>query len=309
MRSIVMTILLFVVFSAFAEITIVSYNVENFFHPAVDSLNPDLEYTPSGSHRWTFARFNRKAEQIARVIAASVPDGYPDLVALNEIEDSACLVRLCQKMPNYPYRFIHFDSPDRRGIDVAVLYDSTHLQSLDVRPVPVTLPQTTTRDILYAVFLVDNRDTLHLFACHLPSQLGGYTASQWKRDSVKSVLLRLTDSVMTISPSASIIICGDMNMPPKEDLPPLHNLMLKFQSSNSGTHKFRGIWTCLDQFYISENLLSGSDARIFDAQWLMEEDRRYLSVRPKRTFMGFRYNRNGFSDHLPVVLTIKEIRY
>lgn len=286
------------------QLTIMSYNVENFFHPSVDSLNPDVEYTPKGSRCWSYSRFSRKAEQIARVIAASVPDGYPDLVALNEVESDSCLIRLCRKMPNYPYRFIHFDSPDRRGIDVALLYDSTRLCLLAARPVPVALPEAPTRDLLYASFLVDKSDTLHIIACHLPSQVGGYAASQWKRDSAKAVILHLTDSILAASATARIIVCGDMNMPPKDDLLQLRNLMLPLAQSGSGTHKFRGVWTCLDQFYVSEALLPDANACIFAARWLQEEDHRFLGLRPKRTYIGFKYSKSGFSDHLPILLHI-----
>ena len=281
------------------QLTIMSYNVENFFNPAVDSLNRDLEYTPKGSHRWSYARFNRKAEQIARVIASVVTNSCPDIVALNEVEDATCMALLCRKLPNYPYRFIHFDSPDHRGIDVALLYDSTRCHLLSAQPIHVSLAGTHTRDILYSVFVIAPQDTLHIFACHLPSQWGGYTNSQWKRDSVKAVLRQQADSILTAAPNAQIIVCGDMNMPPKNDLAPLTNCM----HTNIGTHKFRGIWTCLDQFYISPSLTSCTTVRVFDAPWLMEEDLRYLSSRPKRTFTGFRYSREGFSDHLPIILT------
>lgn len=286
-----------------SQLTILSYNAENFFHPSVDSLNPDKEYTPNGARRWTYVRFNRKAEQLARVIAASVPNGCPDIVALNEVESDSCLIRLRRKMPNYPYRFIHFDSPDKRGIDVALLYDTTRCRLLSSRPVPVVLPQTTTRDILYAVFLVDKTDTLHLIACHLPSQLGGYAASKHKRDTAKARIRHLADSVLMTSPSARIVVCGDMNMPPENDIPALHNLMTG--NRHLQTHKYRGIWTCLDQFYVSPSLLSNTTVRVLDYEWLQEEDRRFLGLRPKRTFVGFRYNKIGFSDHLPIMLTIE----
>ena len=292
--------------SALAEMTIMSYNVENFFNPAVDSLNPDREYTPNGSRHWSLKRFHRKAEQLASVIAASVPDGYPDIVALNEVEDAECLARLCRKMPHYQYRFIHFDSPDHRGIDVAMLYDSVRLKPLTVRPITVSLPEVATRDILYASFVVDRRDTLHVFACHLPSQLGGSKASQWKRDSVKSLLLHHTDSILNLFPAANIVICGDMNMSPKDDLPNLHNLMLSLDSSDMGSHKYRGSWTYLDQFYVSDSLLPVSSADLFAASWLLEEDKPHLSVRPKRTFAGFKYVVNGYSDHLPIMLKIRK---
>ena len=287
-------------FFAFADITIMSYNVENFFNPAVDSLNPDRDYTPSGLRHWSYARFHHKAEQIARVIASVEENAFPEVVVLNEVEDSTCLALLCHKMPNYPYRFIHFDSHDNRGIDVAILYDSIRVSPISSIPVTVSLPNAVTRDILYATLLVDKRDTLHVLACHLPSQLGGYSTSQWKRETAKSIMRHLTDSILLGSPATHIVICGDINMPPKDDILHLHNLM----TMPAGTHKFEGTWTCLDQFYVSESLLPVSCARIFDVDWLQEEDRKYLSVRPKRTFNGFRYNKNGFSDHLPILLII-----
>ncbi len=300
MRWFFLVIGLWLSVSAAAEVTIMSYNVENFFHPSVDSLNPDRDYTPDGPRRWSYARFYRKTEQIARVIASVTPDSYPDFVALNEVESDSCLIRLCRKMPHYPYRFIHFDSPDKRGIDVALLYDSTRFRLISAKPVPVCLPQTTTRDLLYASFTLGEIDTIHIIACHLPSQVGGYKASQPKRDTIKALVRYLADSILLAFPASRIIVCGDMNMPPKDDLQPLRNLMPK----TCATHKFRGIWICLDQFYVSESLLEHSSARVFDARWLQEEDRRYLDLRPKRTFVGFRYNRNGFSDHLPILLTI-----
>lgn len=300
MRRVLLLILLICSLPSLADITVMSYNVENFFNPAVDSLNSDRNYTPSGPQHWSNARFHRKAEQIAKVIAAIREDGFPDIVALNEVEDAACLAILCRKMPHYPYRFIHFDSPDHRGIDVALLYDSVRLSPISSIPVRVSLPNMATRDILYASFKVDACDTLHMFVCHLPSQLGGHRASQWKRDTVKSLLRHLTDSIMLHSPAARIVVCGDMNMPPKDDLLPLTNLM----TMPLGTHKYCGEWTCLDQFYVSDSLLLDAQVSIFNAEWLQEEDRKYLSLRPKRTFIGFRYNKNGYSDHLPILLTL-----
>ena len=113
MRHFLIVIGLFLSCAAFAQLTVMSYNVENFFYPETDSLNPDVEYTPDGSRHWTYTRFYNKAEQIARVIANA---GHPSVVCLNEVEDANCLQALCRKMPHYPYLFIHFDGPDTRGI-------------------------------------------------------------------------------------------------------------------------------------------------------------------------------------------------
>lgn len=284
--------------TTYAQLTIMSYNVENFFFPKTDSLNPDFEYTPTGSRRWTYTRFHYKAEQIARVIANA---NHPQIVCLNEIEDDNCLRTLCRKMPHYPYKFIHFDSPDKRGIDVAILYDSTHFQLRQTHNYRVSIPETSTRDILYAQL-----NNLHLIACHLPSQLGGAKASQFKRDSAKHLIAHIVDSILRIDTLAQIIVCGDINMAPREDLPPLHNMMLQMAKKGLGTHKYRNQWTCLDQFYISDPLNNFSTPEIFAPEWLQEEDRRFLGLKPKRTFIGFRYSRSGFSDHLPILLHISQ---
>ena len=296
MRQFLTIIGLLLACATYAQITIMSYNVENFFFPETDSLNPDFEYTPNGSRRWTYTRFHYKAEQIARVIANA---NHPQIVCLNEIEDDNCLKTLCRKMPHYPYKFIHFDSPDKRGIDVAILYDSTHFQLRQTHNYRVPIPETSTRDILYAQL-----NNLHLIACHLPSQLGGAKASQYKRDSAKHVIAHIVDSILRIDTLAQIIVCGDMNMAPTEDLPPLHNMMLQMAKKGQGTHKYKNQWTCLDQFYVSEPLNNCSTPEIFAPEWLQEEDRKFLGLKPKRTFIGFRYSRSGFSDHLPILLHI-----
>ncbi len=95
-----------------------------------------------------------------------------------------------------------------------------------------------------------------------------------------------------------------MNMSPADNLPPLHNKMLQMAKKGQGTHKYKGQWTCLDQFYVSDALNNCSTAEIFAPEWLQEEDVKYLGLKPKRTFNGFRYSRSGFSDHLPILLHI-----
>jgi hypothetical protein len=103
---------------------------------------------------------------------------------------------------------------------------------------------------------------------------------------------------------------GDFNGKPKEDLRGLKNRMIvenqKSKVESHGTHKYHGRWSCLDQFYTSPALDSLSTVRIYDAEWVQEPDEKYLGLRPKRTFNGFRYQQDGFSDHLPIVLMINE---
>ena len=166
-----------------------------------------------------------------------------------------------------------------------------------------------TRDILYVCVRVDKRDTLHLFVCHLPSQRGGAAESEWKRTAVKEILQRSIDSVYALHPAAKIIVMGDMNSEPKEDLDGLRNRMVvesqKSKVESHGTHKYQGRWSCLDQFYTSPALDSLSRAEIYNAAWIQEPDEKYLDLKPKRTYNGFRYQKDGFSDHLPILLKLK----
>ena len=157
-----------------------------------------------------------------------------------------------------------------------------------------------TRDILYVQARVDKKDTLHLFVCHLPSQRGGAAESEWKRKIAKEVLQSAIDSVYLAFRDPKIIVMGDFNSEPKEDLRGVKNRMKEL----TGTHKYQGRWTCLDHFYTSPSLDSLSRAEIYNAAWIQEPDDKYLDLRPKRTYNGFRYQKDGFSDHLPIVLTV-----
>ena len=157
-----------------------------------------------------------------------------------------------------------------------------------------------TRDILYVKALVDKKDTLHLFVCHLPSQRGGAAESEWKRKIAREVLQGAIDSVYEAFRDPKIIVMGDFNSEPKEDLRGVKNRMKEL----TGTHKYQVRWTCLDQFYTSPSLDSLSRAEIYNAAWIQEPDEKYLDLRPKRTYNGFRYQKDGFSDHLPIVLTV-----
>ena len=145
---------------------------------------------------------------------------------------------------------------------------------------------------------------MHFFVCHLPSRRGGAAESEWKRDQAKRVLQSAIDSILTTDKNAQIIVMGDMNGAPKDDLNGLKNPMAKVNANAvHGTHKYHGRWTYLDQFYLSPALDSLSQTSVFAPDWLLEPDEKYMGLQPKRTYDGFHY-RNGYSDHLPIVLRI-----
>ena len=283
---------------------IVSYNVENLFDTKHDTLKNDSSFLPEGMHHWTYRRYQTKIDRIAQVLVniggwESVP-----LVGLCEVENARCLRNLCYKLRRFHYKYVHYDSPDERGVDVALLYDSTRLSILHSRALSLSLDGDATRDILYVSALYEQRDTVHVMMCHLPSQLGGASNTDWKRQRAKSLIQSQIDSIFLLQPNANIVVMGDMNTSAQDDLTGMVNLMIPIQKMGQGTHKYQGIWTCLDQFYVSHSIFPQSTAMIFSPQWLLEEDTKYLDYKPHRTYIGFRYN-DGYSDHLPIVLHLR----
>ena len=298
---------------------IVSYNVENLFHPKHDTISvdstsfiekDDYEWTPEGERRWSYTRYYRKVENIARVLTNIGEWDGVDIVGLQEVENALCVKRLCYTLRPGEYDFVHYESPDPRGIDVALIYKKARIDTIATRAIrvkPTPNPslkgrgdELITRDILYVQARVDKKDTLHFFVCHLPSQRGGAAESEWKRKIAREVLQSAIDSVYEACPNAKIIVMGDFNSEPKEDLMGVKNRMKEL----TGTHKYQGRWTCLDHFYTSPSLDSLSRAEIYNAAWIQEPDEKYLDLKPKRTYNGFRYQKDGFSDHLPIVLTV-----
>jgi endonuclease/exonuclease/phosphatase family metal-dependent hydrolase len=283
------------------DLCVVSYNVENLFHPKHDTVagieKDDLEWTPERERRWSYSRYYRKVENIARVLTNIGEWPGVDIVGLQEVENALCMKRLCTTLRRGEYDFVHYESPDRRGIDVALLYKKARIDTIATRAIRVS--ELMTRDILYVCARVDKRDTVHVFVCHLPSQRGGKAESEWKRQAAKQVLQQAVDSVYGTNPNAKIIVMGDMNSGELR-MRGLEDERMK----GEGTHKYQGRWTFLDHFYVSPSIDSISEAQVYDAEWIQETDEKYMGLKPKRTYNGFRYQ-NGFSDHLPIVLTIK----
>lgn len=275
-------------FFVLLEVTVMFWNVENYFDPFDDPLKNDDDFTPEGVKHWTWRRFERKRDGIAKTII-STADGFgslPVIVGLAEVENKMVLRQLVDKSPleGFGYGFIHRESPDRRGIDVALLYRKAafkvfKVDSLRVKSFP-------TRDILYVKGMLASGDTLHAIVVHLPSKLGGEKASGGRRDEALAVLDSCLDSIRTVRPEAKIIVMGDFNDGP--------------ESRKEGTIKFQGVWETIDRFMVYN--LNVSEA-VYRPYFLLEEDKTYMGMKPRRTFIGPRYN-GGLSDHLPIVLKI-----
>ena len=313
---------------------IMFYNVENLFHPSDDSLKADDDFTPTGSYHWTYKKYYRKIAMIGKVIVAAGMGDPPWLVGLAEIENERVLKDLCYNSPlrNYRYRFVHYDSPDRRGVDVALLYRDSCVRVLRSRKIPVVFPFDTfarNRDLLYVVVQFPSGDSLHVFVNHWTSRYGGYAATVPKRNYYASLVRHCVDSLMMEDPRAKILIMGDFNDYPNDEsmrdflrvkeygprfpCDTLYNLMLPFtRQSLHGSHKHEDFWGCLDQFIVSDAWLTDStgvrqvgNAQIFDADFLLVDDEKYGGKKNYRTFLGPRYI-GGFADHLPVYVMFKD---
>ena len=258
--------------------------------------------------RWTYNRYRTKVAQIAQVVANAGGWKGVDVVGLCEVEDSACVADICRALGN-GYRAVHYDSPDPRGIDVVLLYRST-CTLLCSQPIPVRLPNgKPARDLLYARLVMPQRDTVDFLLCHMPSMRGGYGSSATRRTEVQTTIQHTIDSLLKTDSTRQIILMGDMNDDPHNNLADMHNLMCDMKIvpqhptlHSLGTYKYRGIWSYIDQFYLSESLDNRTkELLVYAPDYLLEDDERYLGNQPKRTYIGFRYH-GGYSDHLPIVL-------
>ena len=286
------------------SLTIVSYNVENLFDCEHDTLKNDSSFLPHGLHHWNYHHYQTKLNRIAQVIVNISGWESVALVGLCEVENKRCLRDLCYRLRRFHYQYVHYESDDERGIDVALLYDSTKVKILNSKTLCVPLENDVTRDILYVKALIEGKDTLHAMVCHLPSQLGGSATTSKKRQIAKQVIQNEINTILHVQPKANVLVMGDMNSEAIDDLQGMNNLMIDLEKEGIGTHKYQGMWSCLDQFYVSSALKNTTRASVFSPEWLLEEDTKYLDYQPKRTYVGYRYH-DGYSDHLPVVLKIK----
>lgn len=312
------------------KIRLAFYNVENLFDTINDPLTNDDEFTPSGTKNWCFSRYLDKLDHIYKTITALGEWDPPALVSFCEIENRLVLYDLVAKTPfiKYGYEIIHEESPDKRGIDVGLIYHPKLFKPISYKAIRVDITKdssSTTRDILYVTGKVFKKDTVHIFINHWPSRSGGQAKSEPRRVIAATTLRFHVDSILKLNHNANIIIMGDFNDEPgdksmygtlgaKEDSLPkkmtdLYNGMYSYFKKEIGTEKFQDHWHCLDQVIVSYALLNKKNPllittpSIFKASWLIEPDEKYLGDKPFRTYAGPKYI-GGYSDHLPVYVDL-----
>lgn len=313
------------------------YNLENLFDTINNNGKYDEEFSPKGGRQWNGTKYRSKLDNMAYVISQMankyIPEG-PAFIGVAELENRSVLEDLVKRDPirSWGLDIVHYDSPDRRGVDVGLLYNPNQfkvLHSASHRLVIPENPNFLTRDQLVVTGLLGG-DKVSVIVNHWPSRLGGEEKSSPLREAAAALTKHIADSLLREDPNAGVIIMGDLNDDPmnksvkdvlgakaeKESVTvngfynPFWNILAK----GVGTLAYRGEWNLFDQIILSENLLNDTlnplkywKAEVLNKPFLMNEEGQYKGY-PKRTFAGGVFL-NGYSDHFPtIVYLIKEAR-
>ena len=288
------------------------YNLENLFDTKDDSLTHDEEFTPEGARFWTESKFQRKISRLSSSIL-SIGEWQPvDLLGVCEVESAHVLNQLIERggLSKMDYQVVHFESPDRRGIDVALIFRKERLSFIGAQNKKIQLngrDDFRTRDILVCQFELDDRE-LFVLVNHWPSKYGGAMATIPLRNGVAHICAALVDSLKQSNPKASVMLMGDFNAEPQEEcmniLESEAKLKTSFNSEGQGSNKYQGQWSLIDRIFIDKNFekdFSLNRSGVHKVEMLLEADEKFLGEKPKRSFQGFKYM-DGYSDHLPVFI-------
>jgi len=293
------------------ESCFVWYNVENLFYPDIDSVSGDDEYTPQGLRHWTWSRYRTKLTSLAKVIIAAGRGKPPELVALCEVESALVLQELCAHpiLAPYHYSYLHGESPDHRGMDVACLIRMGMFESVHYTYLSFVLPVSETRDLMH-LGLSWGGDTLDLFLVHLLSKYGGTGATADLRRCQTEQMVQFIDSVHAAREHSLLLAAGDFNdIYQSYAMEPLRiarfgrdSLILHLPENGSGTYKYRGRWTPIDQVLVHQSIAQSSfRVSTLQLSHLLTDDLKFGGIKPFRTYEGYSYV-GGISDHLPLVI-------
>lgn len=337
MKILLLTTLLVFINQVKSQTIITFYNLENFYDTIDNPITNDEEFTPNGIKKYGTTIYTDKIFHLATVLS-SIGLHYdargPALIGVAEIENDTVLRDLSNHflLRERNYQFIHFDSRDARGVDVALFYRPQKFIPMYSKKLPVTLPGGAkeayfTRDILYVKGLLE-KDTLHVFVNHWPSRRGGEERSAPAREAAAVVCRKTIDSIQHVTPDAAIIIMGDLNDNPSDKSirdvlkssgvrnevrkHMFFNPWVAFLQMGIGTLAHNDTWGLFDQILVSQSMTDTltqgwkfDQAFIFYRPYLTETKGKYRGY-PKRTWEGNTYN-GGFSDHFPTYILLKRL--
>jgi len=331
------TILLILIFSGnvfsqkkdYKVACIAFYNLENLFDTVNDTLINDEQFLPEGSYAWTEKKYNEKLSNMAYVLSKLGTDLSPtgaSIIGVSELENRKVLEDLVKHplLVERDYKIVHYDSPDKRGIDVALLYQAGHFKVTDSEAIPLMIYRNErriyTRDILHVEGELDG-DKIHFLVNHWPSRRGGATQSAPFRNEGAKVAKKVLDSLENLNPGTKLILMGDLNDDPvspsvkthlmakknadEVDNGGFYNPMESFYNKGIGSNAWNDSWSLFDQIILSKGLLDKSQdgyfyyqTNIFNKTFLRQKSGPYKDY-PYRTYSGGKYI-GGYSDHFPV---------
>lgn len=334
MRVRITLLLLLNVFNSFPQerpvtpVRFMFYNVENLFDIHDDPLTSDDEFLPSGAMHWSFTRYRKKLNSLYKTIIAAGEWDPPAIVAFCEVENREVIEDLVDMtgLSRFGYSIVHENSPDPRGIDVALIYRTSVFRLIEYEymiPPGFSPGEYTSRSVLY-LKMSAGTDTLHVIVGHWPSRRGGVLAGESLRSAIAGMIRSKADSIRHFGGSkVKMVITGDFNATPSDQVvqiitgvsadnkPFLFNLAGPQAEKGIGTYRYQGIWEMIDQMIVSIDMLNSKDGlcarddsfRIFSPEFLMNNDPRFPGPSPYPTYRGYRYQ-GGYSDHLPIILEL-----
>jgi len=295
------------------ERSILCYNVENLFDTIDDPKKDDSEFLPSGKNEWNSAKYFEKIDHINKVFNQL---NAPLIIGVVEIENATVvrdIVAHSERMKN-KYGVVHYDSPDARGVDVAMIYDSSTLKVVESGFLRYALPDTAysaTRDIVWAKFK-KGKDVFYAMVNHWPSRRSGEKESEGNRIIAATAARKFIDSLMLINKNTKIIFMGDLNDHPQDKAPQMVSEKLTSMISSKsgefgGSYSYKNEWEIIDHIMVSPSLFTQKGMKIVkDSGKIHSFD--FLITEYKGSKVPFRtYGKDylgGYSDHLPVSIQV-----
>lgn len=311
------------------------YNLENLFD-TINQSNNDEEYLPNGANKWNSLKYNSKLRNMSSVISqlgVETASAGIAILGVSEIENRGVLEDLVKQpsLKDRSLQIVHYDSPDRRGVDVGLLYNPRLFTVTNSKSYRLQTEDSTflTRDqLMVSGYLLGEK--IHVIVNHWPSRSGGEDRSRPKRNAAAALTRSIVDSLYKADPKAKVIVMGDLNDDPfnescstilgakknAEDVKQgdLYNVFWKTLESGTGTLSYNDQWNLFDQIIISNELINGDKSKlkfwkseIFYRPFLIQQEGRYKGT-PLRTSSGGVWL-NGYSDHLPTMIyLVKEVK-
>jgi hypothetical protein len=311
------------------------YNLENLFDTInTEGVNDD-EFSSAGLDRWTSDKYLHKISNMALAISRIGEDdgwkGGPAVIGVSELENRQVLEDLIADplLKESGYQIVHYDSPDLRGVDVALLYRTRYFRvtastSNRLKIFDDKGERVLTRDQLVVSGIYDG-EPMHFIVNHWPSRSGGELTTRPRRNAAADLTRHLVDSLLAIDSKAKIFVMGDLNDDPSNESLRKHlrassdagklkegemfNTMYPLYKKGIGSLYYQDGLNFFDQIIVTPELM-GKDyssykfykAQVFNSSFLVQKDGQYKGY-PLRTYVGTVFQ-GGFSDHFPVYVII-----